>query len=83
VINVRTTIQKWGNSQGIRIPKIMLDDLEIAEGGQVELLSENGLIIIKPAIMTRKIIEELFDGYTGDCHEEEMDWGDPVGNEIW
>ena len=30
-----TTIQKWGNSQGIRIPKILLDSVQWTENEQM------------------------------------------------
>ena len=32
------TVQKWGNSQGIRIPKTLLDTLGIFENDRVELV---------------------------------------------
>lgn len=31
----------------------------------------------------RKTIIELFDGYDGDYKPSEIDWGEPVGNEIF
>lgn len=30
----------------------------------------------------RKTIIELFEGYDGDYKPSEIDWGEPVGNEI-
>lgn len=35
-----TTIQKWGNSQGIRIPKSILDILHWKEDEEVELFTQ-------------------------------------------
>ena len=42
-----TNIQKWGNSQGIRSPKLILDKLGILENDEVELTTEDDQIIIK------------------------------------
>ena len=39
------TIQKWGNSQGIRIPKYILDELTWSENETVDLTVEGGKII--------------------------------------
>jgi antitoxin MazE len=78
-----TTIQKWGNSQGIRLPKIILDDLNITEGEEVELFVQNSTIIIKPSKKKRKTIQELFADYDGDYVPQEIDWGKPVGDEVW
>ena len=36
-----TTIQKWGNSQGIRIPKILLDTVKWAEDEQIVILVQD------------------------------------------
>lgn len=30
-----------------------------------------------------KTIDELFEGYEGDYKPEEIDWGEPVGKEIF
>ena len=32
------TIQRWGNSHGIRLPKVLLDELGIRENDRVEIL---------------------------------------------
>lgn len=41
------TIQKWGNSQGIRIPKHYLNELCWSEDEMVDLFIEDGKIIIE------------------------------------
>ena len=78
-----TTIQKWGNSQGIRLPKIFLDELNMREGNEVEILKQDNIIVIKHAAKKRETIQELFAGYDGNYTPEEIDWGKPVGNEAW
>ena len=75
-------LQKWGNSQGIRLPKIMLDELNIRENDELEIKSEGNKIIIEKT-NSRKNILELFDGFAGDYHNLEKDWGEPIGEEIW
>ena len=77
-----STIQKWGNSQGIRIPKVILDSVQWKENEEVALTAENGKIIIEKA-KKRKTIVELFEGYKGDYQPEEIDWGSPRGDEVW
>ena len=77
------TIQKWGNSQGVRLPKIFLDELDMREGNDVEILKQGNVIVIKNATPKRKTIQELFAGYDEDYTPEEIDWGKPVGDEVW
>ena len=41
-----TKIQKWGNSQGIRIPKFFLDSVNWNENTKLEVCTENNKVII-------------------------------------
>lgn len=78
------TIQKWGNSQGIRIPKHYLNELSWSEDEMVDLLIEDGKIIIersRPA--QRKNIVELFEGFNGKYEHVDFVWDDSEGREAW
>ena len=77
------TIQKWGNSQGIRIPRFSLDAAKLSTDEMVEINVTDGKIVIRKAVERKKSIEELFEGFDGEYNETEIDWGKPVGNEIW
>lgn len=77
-----TSIQKWGNSQGIRIPKILLDTVNWTENEEIIITVEDGKLIIEKT-ENRKNIKELFQDYKGEYKPEEIDWGSPVGDEIW
>lgn len=78
-----TSIQKWGNSQGLRIPKLLLESLKWQEGEQLEMILGDGEMILRPAKTKRKSIQELFADYHDDCQLTEMDWGEPEGEEVW
>lgn len=77
-----TTIQKWGNSQGIRIPKSILETVDWKENEAINLFADDDRIVIEKA-NKRKSIEELFENFNGEYEPTEFDWGKPVGNEIW
>ena len=81
-----TTIQKWGNSQGVRLPKPILDELRLQENDKVEIVAGNDSIIIKKTTRKRRAersLEERFSNYSGDYKCAEYDWGEPVGKEVW
>ena len=81
---MKTTIQKWGNSQGIRIPKAMLDTLKWSENEKVMILvQDNKLIIEKSKEEQKKTIKELFQNFEGEYETIKIDWGNPEGEEIW
>jgi len=43
-----TKIQKWGNSQGLRLARQVLEEAFMAVGDEVEVAARDGLIIITP-----------------------------------
>ena len=81
---MQTTIQKWGNSQGIRIPKAFLEALSMSENDVVELDRVNDNIVIKK-VKTEKALtlDDIFRDYDSKSGAEEFDWGTPVGKEVW
>ena len=87
---MQTTVVKWGNSHGIRLPKAFLQNIKIAENDPVDVILENEKIIIKKVnLKEHKTIKQRLIDFYGDNYQEystpqkEMDWGKPVGNEVW
>ena len=81
-----TTIQKWGNSQAVRLPKPILESLFLKENDQVEIIAENDSIVIKKTTRKRrasKSLKERFANSDVDHKFSEYDWGEPVGKEVW
>jgi len=81
-----TTVQKWGNSQGVRLPKAILEQLLLKENDRVEITAINDTIVIKRKTRQRrakKSLEERFENYDGNYQCAEYDWCEPVGNEVW
>jgi antitoxin MazE len=78
-----TTIQKWGNSQAIRLPKGILEIAALHENDKVEINVENECIVIKRAKKRHKTIEERIVGFSDDYKGTEWDTGKSQGNEVW
>ncbi len=78
-----TKIQKWGNSQAVRIPKKILQELSIKPEEEIELIVKDETIIIKKPAKKYSNLDELFAGYDGDYKCEEYNTGEPVGKEVW
>ena len=77
-----TKIQKWGNSQGIRLPKYLLDAVHWSDEDRLEVRVENNKLIIEKE-EPRKNIRELFAGFEGGYERTDIDWGEPAGEEVW
>lgn len=85
-----TTLQRWGNSQGVRIPKNMVETLGLEIGSDLSIkLSEDGShIAILPVrdarpVRRRHRIEDLVAAGSPDAFKGEVGWGKPQGREVW
>jgi len=79
-------VNRWGNSLGIRFPSELVNHVQLKEKSLVEISTDGSKIIITKAVEKepRKTIQELFAQYPTDfIEDEEIDWGDPVGGEVW
>jgi antitoxin MazE len=73
-------IQKWGNSLALRIPRHVAERAGLYEGAEVDVQSQEGKVVInRPKID----IDDMIAKITPETLHEEVDWGPPVGKEIW
>ena len=77
-----TTIQKWGNSHAVRLPKGVLEVAALRENDPVEIKTEHNYIIIKRANIRHKTLKERLADYDGECICSEWDSGKHQGNEV-
>lgn len=88
---IQTNIRRWGNSQGIRLSKEILAQMGLHENDTVGISIYDGKMLIekinKPKYLNLKERLEAF--YKRPIEEiyvenvQEVDVGDPVGNEHW
>ena len=87
---MQATITKWGNSQGIRLPKALLEKANLTDNDMVDLIAENGNIIIKKSKSKREHIPlakrlKDWDRQPYELTDEDREWLNmkPVGEEVW
>jgi antitoxin MazE len=69
-------IVKWGNSQGVRLPRYLLDSVRLSDNDVVEVTAENDSIIIrKAADRKHRTLKERLEGFKGAYVFEEWDTG--------
>ena len=77
-------LQKWGNSDGIRIPSNILKSLELKTNDIVELTVQDNQIIIKKSEKPKEIsLKERFNQYKGPNLAKDFTWDAPKGKELW
>ncbi len=78
---VKTRVQKWGNSLAIRIPAGLAREAAMIEGTAVDVDVENGsLRIVRETDVPT--LDELIAAITEDNRHEFVDFGPPVGREL-
>lgn len=80
-----TKVQKWGNSQGLRLSKELLADAHIEVGDPVHVSVQEGSLVVTPARRVRggRSLKELVARIPKDYQPGEFDWGPPAGREVW
>ena len=77
---MQTVVQKWGNSLGIRIPSAYAKEFNLKNGNSVEIVKEDGKIIIIPP---KKTLDEMLARVTKDNMHAPIETGSSLGNEEW
>jgi antitoxin MazE len=80
---MKARIQKWGNSLALRIPKSFAAHSKIEQGSVVDLSLDNGRMIVEPVVPQEYSLEELLAKVTKKNLHSEIDFGKPVGKEVW
>ena len=81
-----TKVQKWGNSQGLRLAKQVLEEAQISIGDPVDVSARDGVIVIAP--IRRNVrgglsLQELVSRIPKNYRPQKVEWGKPVGREAW
>ena len=87
---MQTTIVKWGNSQGIRLHRSLLEMVNLAYNDKVEVIAEFDKIIIKKAQPKREHVplRKRLKGWKGKPYQltdEDRTFVNmkAVGEEVW
>ena len=76
-------VKSWGNSQGVRISKEVLQEANIAVNDILDMKVVNGMItLMKPNC--HKTLEERAKKFNGELNlGGEFQWGESIGREVW
>ncbi len=78
-----TKVQKWGNSQGLRLTKLVLESGSIAIGDDVKVIVGEEQITIKKVAKPKFNLAEMVKRMPRDYQVQEEPFGKPVGREEW
>ena len=80
---MRLRVQKWGNSLAIRIPKPFAEEARVKQGTVVDLSVVEGKLVAERAVREQWTLARLLAGVSRKNLPSEVDFGRPVGREVW
>lgn len=80
---MRVQVKKWGNSASVRIPASVMAAASLRIDQEVDVRADDGRVVIEPVTTPRYDLDELLAQITPDNLPDPIDWGPPVGREIW
>ena len=80
---MRVSVQKWGNSLALRVPKAVAVDAGLKQGSAVELSVRDGKLVVTPQRRVKYSLAELLRGVRPSRLHRESDFGAAVGRESW
>ncbi len=81
--SMKTEVQAIGDALGVRLPKDVVQQSRLEIGSELEIYVEDGRIMLTPVSRPASRLEELVAQITDENRHELLDWGPPVGGEVW
>ena len=80
---MKTTVQKWGNSLAIRVPKSIATQVGLKAQDDLEIEVQDGNVVLKPQVRRVCRLDDLVKRITSKNVHGEIDTDSPIGREIW
>jgi antitoxin MazE len=78
---------KWRNSLALRVPKAFARELGASVGKTANMEVRDGKLVVEIAKLKRRRrrypLDQLVAGITPKNRHRELEWGPPVGDEVW
>jgi antitoxin MazE len=79
---VTQKIAQWGNSLGVRLPQAIAQQIGLKAGTVITISTEGDKIVLSPA-KPKYTLQELLKNVKSEQQHDEIDWGEPQGEEVW
>lgn len=78
------TLSQWGNCLALRVPKHLVEANRWKAGDQLEVMqNDEGFSVRKVRKIKKYDLADILQGMDSFSREDFVDWGEPVGREVW
>jgi len=79
---MKSKVQKWGNSLGIRIPKSFAQETKLNDGSAVDISVDGDALVVR-SLQSSYSLKKLINQITPENIHAEVSSGSKTGKEIW
>jgi antitoxin MazE len=80
---MRAQVKKWGDSASVRLPAALMAAASLHIDQEVNLREEDGRIVIEPVTSPEFDLDALLAGMSENNFPDDVNFGAPVGGEVW
>jgi antitoxin MazE len=80
---MRVHVRKWGNSASIRLPAAVMAAADLKVDQAVDVREEGGRVVIEPLPGPAFDLDDLLASMNPETFPDDVDFGAPVGDEVW
>lgn len=80
---MRVQVKRWGNSASVRIPASVMAAAALRIDQEVDVREDDGRIVIEPVTAPSYDLDALLATMTPETFPDDVDFGQPVGQEMW
>jgi antitoxin MazE len=80
---MKTSVQRWGNSLAVRIPKSFAIEIGVGEDSPIEISLRDGHLLVSPLPRPQPTLEDLLAKVTEENRHAEVEVEGPLGREAW
>lgn len=82
---MRVQVRKSGSGASVRIPASVMAAAALRVDQEVDIREDGGRVVIEPVVAPTQppTLDELLDAMRPETFHDLVDWGPPVGNEVW
>lgn len=83
-VKITAKISKWGNSQGLRVPKDVMENLNLHVGDSINIIIEDGKAILEPIKkeIPKYDLNELISSIPKE-YKTKKEFNEKIGKEEW
>jgi antitoxin MazE len=80
---MKSRVRREGDTFVVSIPRVVADAADLKEDHEVDVRANGKQIVIESPDEDDLTLDEMLDRITDENKHDLVDWGPPIGKEVW